>query len=65
VLTLRFHTDDGPHTFDGTTGHDLPRMLEDIAFDSANRVLVLTGTCDSFIPVSTGQAWAISLSPWG
>jgi hypothetical protein len=27
VLTLRFHTDGGPHTFDGTTHHDLPRLL--------------------------------------
>ena len=49
VLTLRFHTDGGPHTFDGTTHHDFPRLLEDIAFDTDNRVLVLTGTGDSFI----------------
>jgi enoyl-CoA hydratase/carnithine racemase len=49
VLTLRFHTDGGPHTFDGTTHHDFPRLLEDIAFDKDNRVLVLTGTGDSFI----------------
>jgi enoyl-CoA hydratase/carnithine racemase len=56
VLTLRFHTDGGPHTFDGTTHHDLPRLLEDIAFDSANRVLVLTGTGDSFIPSIDGPS---------
>ena len=49
VLTLRFHTDGGPHTFDGTTHHDFPRLLDDIAFDTDNRVLVLTGTGDSFI----------------
>ena len=49
VLTLRFHTDGGPHTFDGTTHHDFPRLLDDIAFDTGNRVLVLTGTGDSFI----------------
>jgi enoyl-CoA hydratase/carnithine racemase len=49
VLTLRFHTDGGPHTFDGTTHHDFPRLLDDIAFDKGNRVLVLTGTGDSFI----------------
>lgn len=49
VLTLRFHTGGGPHTFDGTTHHDLPRLLDDIAFDTDNRVLVLTGTGDSFI----------------
>jgi len=39
VLTLRFHTDGGPHTFDGTTHHDFPRLLDDIAFDTDNRVL--------------------------
>ena len=49
VLTVRFHTDGGPHTFDGTTHHDFPRLLEDIAFDQDNRILVLTGTGDSFI----------------
>jgi hypothetical protein len=43
VLTLRIYTDGGPHTFGGTTRHDLPRLLEDIAFDSASRVLVLAG----------------------
>ena len=56
VLTLRFHTDGGPHTFDGTTHHDFPRLLEDIAFDTANRVLVLTGTGDSFIPGIDGPS---------
>lgn len=49
VLTLRFHTNGGPHVFNGTTHHDFPRLLEDIAFDSRNRVLVVTGTGESFI----------------
>jgi LuxR family maltose regulon positive regulatory protein len=31
VLTLRFHADGGPRTFDGTTHHDLPRLLEDFS----------------------------------
>ena len=44
VLTLRFHTGGGPHTFDGTTHHDFPRLLEDIAFDKDNKILVLPGT---------------------
>jgi hypothetical protein len=38
VLTLRFHTSGGPHTFGGTTHHDFPRLLEDIAFDKDNRI---------------------------
>ncbi len=65
VLTLRFHTDGGPHTFDGTTHHDLPRLLEDIAFDSANRVLVLTGTGDSFIPGINGPSLGDLTKPMG
>jgi hypothetical protein len=65
VLTLRFHTDGGPHTSDGTTHHDLPRLLEDIAFDSANRVLVLTGTGDSFIPSIDGPSLGDITKPMG
>lgn len=65
VLTLRFHTDGGPHTFDGTTHHDLPRLLEDIAFDSANRVLVITGTGDSFIPSIDGPSLGDLTKPMG
>jgi hypothetical protein len=38
VLTLPFHTSGGPHTFDGTTHHDFPRLLEDIAFGKDNRI---------------------------
>jgi enoyl-CoA hydratase/carnithine racemase len=65
VLTLRFHTNGGPHTFDGTTHHDLPRLLEDIAFDSANRILVLTGTGDSFIPTIDGPSLGDLTKPMG
>jgi enoyl-CoA hydratase/carnithine racemase len=65
VLTLRFHTDGGPHTFDGTAHHDLPRLLEDIAFDPANRVLVLTGTGDSFIAGIDGPSLGDLTKPMG
>jgi hypothetical protein len=47
VLTLRFHTSGGPVTFTGTTHSDFPRLLEDIAFDRGNQMLVITGTGDS------------------
>jgi enoyl-CoA hydratase/carnithine racemase len=43
-------------TFHGTTHHDFPRLLEDIAFDSGNRVVVLTGTGDSFIASINGPS---------
>jgi enoyl-CoA hydratase/carnithine racemase len=49
VLTLRFHTNGGPVTFTGTTHSDFPRLLEHIAFDRDNKVLVITGTGDRFI----------------
>jgi enoyl-CoA hydratase/carnithine racemase len=49
VLTLRFHTNGGPVTFTGTTHSDLPRLLEEIAFDRDNKVLVITGTGDRFM----------------
>jgi enoyl-CoA hydratase/carnithine racemase len=49
VLTLRFHTNGGPATFTGTTHSDLPRLLEEIAFDRDNKVLVITGTGDRFM----------------
>ena len=65
MLTLRLHTDGGPHVFDGATHHDLPRLLEDIAFDSANRVLVLTGTGDSFIPSIDGPSLGDLTKPMG
>jgi len=44
VLTVRLHTDGKEHTFTGTTHHDFPRLIEDIAYDRDNKVLVLTGT---------------------
>jgi enoyl-CoA hydratase/carnithine racemase len=65
VLTVRFHTGGGPHTFDGTTHHDLPRLLDDIAFDKDNRVLVLTGTGDSFIASIDGPSLGDLTKPMG
>ena len=49
VLTVRFHTDGKEHTFNGTTHHDFPRLIEDIAYDRDNKVLVLTWTGETFI----------------
>ncbi|HEX3514749.1 MAG TPA: hypothetical protein VHT26_12195, partial [Trebonia sp.] len=65
VLTLRFHTGGGPHTFNGTTHHDFPRLLEDIAFDQDNRILVLTGTGDSFIANIDGPSLGDITKPMG
>jgi enoyl-CoA hydratase/carnithine racemase len=49
VLTCRLHTNEGPAVFDNVLHCDLSRVLIDIADDRDNRVLLLTGTGDSFL----------------
>jgi enoyl-CoA hydratase/carnithine racemase len=49
VLTVRFHTNGGPITFTGQTHSDFPRLLEAIAEDRDNNVVVITGTGDRFM----------------
>jgi enoyl-CoA hydratase/carnithine racemase len=56
VLTLRFHTDGGPVTFTGAMHAALPRLLDDIATDRDNRVLVITGTGDRFMTEIDGPS---------
>jgi hypothetical protein len=54
VLLLRFRTDGGPIVFTGQTHEDLPGALEEIALDSDNKDLVITGSGDSFMARDTG-----------
>jgi enoyl-CoA hydratase/carnithine racemase len=49
VLTLRFHTEDGPTVFTGRIHTDFLRALDEVGQDRGNRVLVLTGTGDRFM----------------
>src|ERR1700746_473712 len=56
VLTVRFHTDGGPVVFTGTTHHDFPRLIEEIAYDRDNTVVVLTGTGDRFMTEIDGPS---------
>src|SRR5246127_4798443 len=56
VLTVRFHTDGGPAVFTGTTHHDFPRLIEEIAYDRDNTVIVLTGTGDRFMTEIDGPS---------
>ena len=49
MLTVRFHTDNGPVVFTGHLHHQFPRALADIADDRDNRVMILTGTGDRFM----------------
>jgi enoyl-CoA hydratase/carnithine racemase len=56
VLTMRFHTNDGPIIFTGQTHEDLPFALEDIAADEDNRAMILTGTYDVFMDQIDGPS---------
>ncbi|MHB8661110.1 MAG: enoyl-CoA hydratase/isomerase family protein [Acidimicrobiales bacterium] len=56
VLTLRFHTDGGAITFTGTTHHDLPKALAEIGDDRDNKVVVVTGSGDSFMDAIDGDS---------
>ena len=49
VLTVRFHTDGQKIVFTGQTHADFPELLEAIALDPDNKVMVLTGTGDAFM----------------
>jgi enoyl-CoA hydratase/carnithine racemase len=49
VLTVRFHTDDGPMVWDEEVHRRLPDLLHAIATDRQTRVVVLAGSGDEFI----------------
>src|SRR5690242_14231601 len=50
ILQLTLHTADGPVTWSDRTGRELERAFDQIAKDSENRVIILTGTGDVFVP---------------
>ena len=56
VVTLRFHSDGGPATFTGAMHSALPRLLDDVAMDRDNRVLVITGTGEQFMTEIDGPS---------
>jgi enoyl-CoA hydratase/carnithine racemase len=64
VLTVRFHTDGTEHIFTGRTHHDFPRLVEEIAYDRENKVLVLTGTGNTFIDGIDGPSLGDLTKPW-
>ncbi|SNR92048.1 Enoyl-CoA hydratase/carnithine racemase [Haloechinothrix alba] len=49
VLTVRMHYREGPMTWTALAHREFPDLLNAIALDRENRVLVLTGTGESFI----------------
>jgi enoyl-CoA hydratase/carnithine racemase len=56
ILTLRFHSGDGPIVFTGQTHRDLPNALAEIGGDRDNKVVILTGTGDVFMEEIDGAS---------
>ncbi|MEO3862684.1 enoyl-CoA hydratase/isomerase family protein [Acrocarpospora sp. B8E8] len=54
VLTVRMHYRGGPMTWTALAHREFPRLLESISGDPENRVVILTGTGDSFIRTPEG-----------
>lgn len=48
VLTLTFHTDGGPLRWGGTPHREFSRAFRDVADDSKNLIVILTGTGNEF-----------------
>lgn len=48
ILEVRFHTDGGPLIWNGLIHEELPMALAAIGADPGNRVIILTGTGDTF-----------------
>lgn len=55
VLVVRLHTDGGPFVMTRPAHNELSQVFYDIAADRENRVVVLTGTGDSFSALLDGQ----------
>jgi enoyl-CoA hydratase/carnithine racemase len=49
ILEVRMHTNDGPFVFTGQTHREFPDAFYDISRDRDNRVVILTGTGDSWM----------------
>ncbi|QTI69006.1 enoyl-CoA hydratase/isomerase family protein [Gordonia polyisoprenivorans] len=54
VLTVALHYRDGPLTWTAVAHREFPRLLTAIATDTANRVVILTGTGDAFVRTPEG-----------
>lgn len=55
VLTIRMHSRGGPLMWGGLPHRELPELFNAVASDRANRVVILTGTGDTFIGLPDGE----------
>src|ERR1700733_5279500 len=54
VLEVVLHTDGGPLTWSERLHRELPQLFNDIATDRENRVVIITGTGDTFLSPKHG-----------
>ncbi len=62
ILELRFHSDEGPLVWGAVPHAELGLCFADVANDPDNRVVIMTGTGDSFIS-SLDTSWVGPMSP--
>ena len=62
ILELRLHTDDGPLIWGDGPHSELGRCFLAVGSDPENRVIILTGTGDSFI-ASIDTSWVGDMTP--
>jgi enoyl-CoA hydratase/carnithine racemase len=49
ILLVRFHNDDGPFSWNPRTHREVSMLWNDIGMDPENKVIILTGTGDSYL----------------
>lgn len=66
VLEMQLHSDGGPLQWGDSPHTELGYCFQDVASDSANRVVILTGTGDKFI-ANLDDSWTGEMTPakWG
>ena len=62
ILELRLHTDDGPLIWGDGPHSELGQCFRAVGSDPENRVIILTGTGDSFI-ASIDTSWVGEMTP--
>lgn len=48
ILQMTFHTDDGPLQWGGSPHQEFSQVFVDVGSDTENRIIIMTGTGDSF-----------------
>ena len=65
ILEIRLHTDGGPLVWDEPAHTELADLFNDVALDRDNRVVILTGTGDSFCATIKPNSFLFLSHPQG